>query len=220
VRWEVIGAGSVPPEAAHLHRQARQAGESGDYDRALRLLEEAHRLAPDWPYPLYDAAFTYLLQDDAVRAERYYARVDRLAPRGFFTCKTSLDGLHRELAGELPTGFCKAYATLEWVRDPAEKRAILEGIVGGFPNFAPAWNELANLLDAPDAILDAVARGLAASPDDDTRGMLLIRRALALHARGRAAEAVPILGELALDPASTLATESLAKYTLARLVDA
>jgi hypothetical protein len=49
---------------------------------------------------VYDAAFTYLLQGDAVRAEQYYAHVDRLAPRGFFTCKTSLDGLRRELAGE------------------------------------------------------------------------------------------------------------------------
>lgn len=85
VRWEVIGADAVPPEAAHLHRQARQAGEIGDYDRALRLLEQAHRLAPDWPYPLYDTAFTHLLGDDAVQAERYYAWVDRLAPRGFFT---------------------------------------------------------------------------------------------------------------------------------------
>jgi tetratricopeptide (TPR) repeat protein len=220
VRWEVVGADAVPPEAAHLHRQARQAGERGDYDRALRLLEQAHRLAPEWPYPLYDAAFTYLLQDDAVQAERYYARADRLAPRGFFTCKTSLASLRRELAGELPAGFCKAYATLEWVRDPAEKRAILEGIVGGFPAFAPAWNELANLLDEPDARLAAIEHGLAASPDEDTRGMLLIRRAMTLQALGQADEAVRILGTLALDPAATLATESVAKYCLARLVDA
>lgn len=91
---------------------------------------------------------------------------------------------------------------------------------GGFPAFAPAWNELANLLDDPSARLRAVERGLAASPDDDTRGMLLIRRAIALHACGQADEAVRILGGPALDPAATLATESLAKYTLARLADA
>jgi tetratricopeptide (TPR) repeat protein len=220
VRWEVVGAEAVPPEAARLHQQARQAGENGDYDRAIRLLDQAHRLAPNWPYPVYDAAFTYLLQGDAVRAEQHYAQVDSLAPRGFFTCKTSLDGLRRELAGELPAGFCTAYASLEWVRDPAEKRAILEGIVGRFPTFAPAWKELSNLLEAPEACLEAVERGLASNPDDDTRGMLLIRRALILHARGQSREAVRILGELALDPTATLATESLAKYALAQMVNA
>lgn len=219
VHWEVIGAEAVPPEAAQLHGRAQQAGENGDYEEALRLLDQARRLAPNWPYPVYDAAFTYLLQGDAVRAEQHYAEVDRLAPRGFFTCKTSLDGLRRELAGDLPPGFCKAYASLEWVRDPAEKRALLEGIVRSFPTFAPAWKELANLLENPEACLEAITRGLAAGPDDDTKGMLLIRRAL-LHAGGQPADAIRILGELALDPASTLATECLAKYALAQMVKA
>jgi tetratricopeptide (TPR) repeat protein len=220
VQWEVIGAEAVPSDAALLHRRARQAGEGGDYEEALRLLDQARGLAPGWPYPVYDAAYTYLLQGDAVRAEQRYAEVDRLAPRGFFTCKTSLDGLRRELAGELPPGFCRAYATLEWVRDAAEKRALLEGIVRGFPGFAPAWKELANLLEDPGACMEAITRGLAAEPDDETRGMLLIRRATLLNARGQPADAVRILGELALDPASTLATESLAKYVLAQMTGA
>jgi tetratricopeptide (TPR) repeat protein len=216
----LVGAEAVPAEAVVLHRRARAAGENGDYGRALQLLEQARTLAPDWPYPVYDAAFTYLLQGDAVLAEQYYARVDHLAPRGFFTCKTSLDSLRRELAGELPTGFCKAYATLEWVRDPAEKRKILEGIVSRFPTFAPAWKELSNLLEDSEACLEAVTCGLAASPDADTRGMLLIRRAVILHARGISVEAVQILGELALDRAATLASESLAKFVLAQLAGA
>ena len=53
-------------------------------------------LAPDWPYPVYDAAFTYLLQGDSLKAEERYAEVDRMAPRGFFTAKTSLDCLRRD----------------------------------------------------------------------------------------------------------------------------
>jgi tetratricopeptide (TPR) repeat protein len=217
VRWELVGGEAVPPEAAGLHRQARQAGEQADYDRAIRLLDEAHRLAPNWPYPVYDAAFTYLLQDDVVRAEQHYAEVDRLAPRGFFTCKTSLWSLRRELAGELPAGFSKAYATLEWVQDPAEKRAILQGIVGRFPDHAPAWKDLAVLLEDPEACLEAVTRGLAANPDDETKGVLLIRRAIILHERGQSAEAVQILGELALDPSATFANESIAKYVLGQI---
>lgn len=50
--------------------------------------------------------------------------------------------------------------------------------------------------------------------------MLLIRRAVTLHALGDPAEAIRILGTLALDPTATLATEGLAKYVLAQLVGA
>jgi hypothetical protein len=41
-----------------LHKQARQAGGAGDYKKAITLLERASSLAPAWPYPVYDAAFT------------------------------------------------------------------------------------------------------------------------------------------------------------------
>jgi hypothetical protein len=47
VRWEVIGAGAIPTEASRLHAEAREAGGRGDDPRALNLLEQAHRLAPD-----------------------------------------------------------------------------------------------------------------------------------------------------------------------------
>jgi hypothetical protein len=49
--------------------------------------------------------------------------------------------------------------------------------------------------------------------------MLLIRRAVVLQ-REQPAETVRILGELALDPAATLATECLAKFVLAQMFDA
>jgi hypothetical protein len=58
VRWEIIGGDAVPPEAARLHARARDAGANGDYFRALDLLDEAQALAPAWPYPVYDAAYT------------------------------------------------------------------------------------------------------------------------------------------------------------------
>jgi Flp pilus assembly protein TadD len=93
---QVVGGEPVPSEAKRLHEEARLAGGRGDYDRALELLNRAQQLAPTWPYPLYDAAFTHLLQGDSVKAEALYAEVDRMAPRGFFTCKTSLDCLRRE----------------------------------------------------------------------------------------------------------------------------
>jgi tetratricopeptide (TPR) repeat protein len=219
VDWQIKGSHTVPTEAVRLHEEARAAGERGDYDRALTLLDAAHALAPGWPYPVYDAAFTYLLQGDAGTAERCYAEVDRLAPRGFFTCKTTLDSLRRERAGELPAGFCKAFATLESLDDPPRKKAVLEGIVARFPAFAPAWKELAILLEDAADRLRAIASGLDAGPDGETRGMLLINKALVLHQRGEYDAAIAILGGLALDPASTLTTETLAKATLAQVID-
>ena len=76
VRWEITGGDPIPAQAAALHEQARAAGRQGDYARALTLLDQARTLAPGWPYPVYDAAFTHLLQGNAARAEELYARVD------------------------------------------------------------------------------------------------------------------------------------------------
>lgn len=219
VDWEIKGGHTVPTEAVRLHEEARAAGARGEYDRALVLLDAAHALAPGWPYPVYDAAFTYLLQGDTDTAERCYTQVDRLAPRGFFTCKTTLDSLRRERAGKLPAGFCKGFAALESLDDPPRKKAILDGIVARFPGFAPAWKELATLLDDAGDRLRAIEKGLEAEPDPETRGMLLLNKALVLHQRGEHGAAVAVLGDLALDPASTLATETLAKATLAQIIE-
>lgn len=218
VRWEVIGGGTIPPEATRLHDEARRAGGRGDYARALELLDRAHHLAPDWPYPVYDAAFTYLLQGDSIKAEERYAEVDRMAPRGFFTAKTSLDCLRREHAGTLSTGFCKAFASLEWIEDKDRKKALLEGLVAKFPAYPAAWKELSGLLEDDEARLQAIGRGLEHEPDGETKGMLLINKALILDRRGDRDGAIKILGELALDPQSTLGTEVLAKATLAQVV--
>jgi tetratricopeptide (TPR) repeat protein len=217
VNWEVIGAEQVPPEAKRLHQEARAVGGRGDYSRALTLLDQARDLAPQWPYPLYDAAFTYLLLDEPRMAEELYRRVDLMAPRGYFTCKASLDTLRRERDGELAAGFAKAYATIEWM-DPREKRRVLSNIVDKYPRFALAWKDLSMLLDDDTSRLNAIEQGLHGRPDAETLGILLINKASILAGRGDRDTAVAILGELALSPDSTLATEHLAKVVLAGLV--
>ena len=216
-RWEVIGADDVPPEAKRLHQEAREAGGRGDYARALDLLDQARAIAPRWPYPVYDAAFTYLLLGEPRMAEELYQRVDLMAPRGYFTCKASLDTLRRERAGELFPGFARAYATTEWM-DPAERKRLLAGIVDKFPGFALAWKDLSTLLDDDASRLHAIEQGLRGRPDGETLGVLLINKASILARRGERDTAVAILGELALSPDSTLATEHLAKVVLAGLV--
>lgn len=165
---------------------------------------------------VYDAAFTYLLLGEPSKAEELYERVDQMEPRGFFTCKASLDMLRRERAGELFPGFAEAYATTEWMA-PAQKTAVLTGIVDKFPEFAIAWKDLLMLLDGDTEKLHAIEQGPHGRPDPETLGILLINKAAILARQGDRNTAIAILGELALSPDSTLATEHLAKATLAVL---
>lgn len=214
-RYEVVGKSNVPAEAETLHKQARQAGGSGNYKKAITLLEQAAKLAPQWPYPVYDMAYTYLLMKDADNARKHYRKTVELAPRGYFTAITALDTLVREEKGELPPGTYLAYLSLEWLDDPAKKAETVRQLLKRVPAFAPGWKEVAVLAGDDADKLAAVAKGLAANPDAETKGILLINKALILDRQGDHDGAVRLLGELALDPASTYATEHLAKVTLA-----
>lgn len=218
VRYEVIGSATLPPDARLLHQQARQAGTRGDYKGAIAFLERASERAPDWPYPVYDRAYTHLLMKEFDDARRYYRKTLELSPRGFFTAITALDTLTREQNGELPVGTYLAYLSLEWVKDAEKKGRTVCEMVKVIPQFAPAWKEFAALCDDDGERLAAIENGLAARPDAETKGMLEINRALVLNLRGDKAAAVRLLGELALNAASTLGTEHSAKAALAILL--
>ena len=212
--WQVVGVGSIPPKAQALHEEAQLAGSRGDYDKALKLLDQAHLLAPDWPYPLYDAAYTHMLKGDLAKAEALYEQVDKMSPRGFFTNKTSLDCLRRERTGKVPAGFCKGFEALEWVADPAQKRAALEAVVAKTPGYPPAWLKLEEVLDDDRARLDAIQKGLSGEPDAETKGMLLLNKAVVMNRQGDKAGALKLLGELVADSATTLGVEALAKSSI------
>jgi tetratricopeptide (TPR) repeat protein len=216
-RYEIVGKSNVPAEAESLHQQARLAGESGDYRKAITLLEQACNLAPEWPYPVYDMAFTYLLMKDTENARKYYRKTVDLSPRGFFSAITAIDTLDREKRGDLPGGTYLAYLSLEWTDAPQKRTEIVHQLVKRVPVFAPGWKELAALSDNDAESLVAVERGLAANPDSETKGILQINRALILKRKGDREGAVRVLGGLALDPASTYATEHMAKVTLASI---
>jgi tetratricopeptide (TPR) repeat protein len=216
-QYEILGSSNVPVEAESLHRQARQAGGAGDFKKAIGLLERASSLAPAWPYPVYDMAFTYLLMKDAENARKHYRKTVELAPRGFFTALTALDALDREAKGDLPAGTYLAYLSLEWMDNPGQKADVVRQLVKRVPGFAPAWKEQAMRANADAEELDAIEKGLAVNPDGETKGILLINKALIMDRGGDHEAAVRLLGELALDPASTYATEHLAKVTLANI---
>jgi tetratricopeptide (TPR) repeat protein len=203
----------ISEEAHRLHQEGRAAGSSGDPVRAIELFHRAHQLAPEWPYPPYDMAFTYLLHDYLEQAETWYAKVDELAPRGFFTAKTSLDTIRRERRGELFDGFSKAFALLEWEPEEARRKALGE-ITQQYPAYAPAWKDLALLLDEDGERLQALECGLAASPDDETYGLLVLNKALVLDRRGARKDAVRLLRALLADPRCTEGAEAMASMTL------
>jgi len=80
----------------------------------------------------------------------------------------------------------------------------------------PAWllhgQDLARLF-ASTARRDAIEQGLAHEPDGETKGVLLVNQALVLDRRGQHDAAVKILGDLALDPNATQASEAVARFT-------
>ena len=218
VQYETIGKSNVSPAAESLHQQARQAGGRGDYETAIALFQQASELAPAWPYPIYDRAYTHLLIKDFDAARMYYQRTLELSPRGFFTAITALHTLVREKNGDLPIGTYLAYLSLEWTENEAQRDGAAREMVKQIPQFAPAWKEFASLCDDDDERFAAIEKGLAASPDAETKGMLEINKALVLNLKGDQAAAVRILEELALDPKSTFGTEHSAKAALSILL--
>lgn len=205
----------MPLKAQQLHAEARQAGSSGDYDKALDLLGRAGELAPDWPYPVYDAAFTNLLKGDHKEALRLYERVVEMAPRGFFMALTAVDCLRRESRGELPRGSYERLLMLEHLEDRSLKQAALKSMLDESPEFPAAWKELAHVLEDDESRLSAIEKGLSHRPDPETAGYLLFNKALILNQQGLHNEARRILGELALDPRTPLDIQEMAKVTLA-----
>ena len=205
--------------AKNLHEEARVLGQSGQYDESIRKLEAAMDLDPTWAYPVYDLAFTYLLKGDSVKALQFYQKTDELQPKGFFTTKTALYTLEGEQAGKFPSGLYMAYMQIEWTQDANEKFQIARTITDHVPDFAPAWKELANLLDDNTQRLNVIDTGLSKDPDAETQGVLLINKAIILDDNGKKEEAKKILGDLIFSAATTTANVELAKFALKSITE-
>ena len=218
IQWTVEGLDDVPPAAKQLHDQARRIGAAGQYDRALELLAEASKLAPEWPYPWYDAAFTTLLTGDTKGALELFRKTLKLSPRGFFSATTAEHYLSREVQGTLPTGTYQRFLDLEFQNED-KRRTGTRKLTEEVPDFSPAWKDYANLSEgtARDA---AIERGLACNPDVETRGFLLINKAFGLDGGGKSKEAKRILDELASDNTGSLGVQQMASKALIILASA
>lgn len=211
--YAVYGIEEVSELAKSLHNQARMFGQKGEYQNAIQKLEQANKEAPNWAYPLYDLAYTYLLQDDYENALKYYQLTDKVAPNGFYTSKTALHTLEREKAGDLKQGLYKSYLSLEWIDNQAEKKEMIKLLVDNFPSFAPAWKDYSSLLENEER-LSAIEKGLEQNPDIQTKGSLLINKALVISENGELQNASKILTQVIFDSNSTFGNVEMAKFVL------
>ncbi|MES2825720.1 MAG: hypothetical protein V4732_19115 [Pseudomonadota bacterium] len=218
VSWEIASENTVSLKATKLHNKGREFGQKGEYKSSILQLELAAKEDPKWAYPVYDLAYTYMLMGDFEKAHGYYQKVDQMAPRGFFTVKTALYTLNGEKDGKFPKGLYMSYLSTEWL-DVPKKIESLQNISQKLPKYAPVWKDLISFAANDEVAIKFIENGLSASPDAETYGILLINKALILHRSNRQKDALSILGELALDPTSSLGTEKLAKQTLAHLVN-
>lgn len=212
--YEVKMEKSIDEKAVSLHQAARESGQAGKYDEAISQLTEAIQLAPTWAYPPYDLAFTYLLKGDADNALKFYKKADELEPEGFFSTKTAVYALEGEKTGKFPKGIYIAYMQIEWTDDETEKLEIAKVITEKVPDFAPAWKGLALLLTDDSERLAAIEQGLSKSPDAETKGVLLINKALILNEKGEQDATKQLLDNLIFSPDATLGNVEIAKYAL------
>ena len=219
VNYEIMGTQNIDPKAQALHQEARELGQTGKYDLSIAKLEQAIRIQPTWAYPTYDLAYTYLLKGDFDNALKFYKKTDELEPKGFFTAKTALYSLEGERTGRFPKGLYAIYMQIEWTDDINKKLEIAKKITQNVPTFAPAWQELANLLNDKTARLHAIEQGLSNNPDADTKGILLINKAAILDNDGKKEDAKKLLGDLIFSTDITTGNLELAKFTLKSLLD-
>lgn len=204
----------INQRAIDLHQEARHFGQIGNYPEAINKLNEAIGIQPDWAYPYYDLAFTYLLNNDSAKALSFYKKTDELEPKGFFTTKTAIYTLEGENAGSFPQGLYLYFLGIEWAESNEKKFEIAKSIVEKAPDYAPAWKEISSLLEDDSERLKAIENGLSLDCDDETIGNLLINKALILDRQGENVESVRILKELISSDNCTTANLAIAKLVL------
>ena len=211
--------GPINEQANLLHLEAREAGQAGNYQLAIEKLLEVMTIEPLWAYPVYDLAFTYLLVGDFDNALKYYRETDVLEPDGFFTTKTAIYTLEGEKEGLFPEGLYTFYMQIEWTDEPEKKYHIAKQIVDNVPAFAPAWKEIAYLRTDPEERLYSIEQGLAGNPDRETKGILLLNKAMIISEKGDKETAKKLLSEIIESQETTISNSAIAKVALKSIKD-
>jgi tetratricopeptide (TPR) repeat protein len=195
--------------AEELHHRGREAGERGDFQEAIRLFELAHAADSEWPYPIYDLAFSYLLLKDFEKALAYYKRCNEMAPNGYYASKTAIWTMEKEAMGLYPKGMYLNYSQLEW-KDETERKLVLYNMINDFPDFAPAYKSLQSLIQDPEDRMKLIEKGLELDADDETYSMLLISKALLMSFTEKMPEAIQMLSDYLNSERKTLMGSKIA----------
>lgn len=216
--YDALSSNAANSEARALFEKARDAA---DIASRLELWKKAADLAPDWPLPVYLCADHYLQLGDTEAARTYYAKVLQISPRGFGVAVRAHDTLCREAKGEFPKGLYRHFykvLTSPTPLMPKDQWEVEMDMIARQNNFAPGFLALAQKTDSEKGRKMWVEAGLAAKPDPETRGQLLIMKAQILDKGGERSSAIAILGELVLDKNATLDVEYAAKGALRDMV--
>jgi hypothetical protein len=153
-----------------------------------------------------------LWQDDFESSLRDFQKTIELAPGGFHEAEVAVDTLTRESAGEFARGLYAVFARLEHM--PKDQRCFIVGqLLAKNPTFAPGWREQANCVAEPVPCLEVIERGLSSRPDRQTRGLLLVQKAMTMSSIGDTDGAVNVLRPLA--DSTSLSTRVWAEIALA-----
>lgn len=175
----------IPERAMQLHSEGRQHGMAGRFTEAIQSFQQAQQAAPDWLFPLYDIGYTYLLMGEDAKALEAFEQVEQRAPLGFSESKRMIDCLRREKDGRVPKGTLRAYLEVLRLTDHKEVLRKLEELTRKAPAFVPAWQELAMSAEDVAEGERLVEKTLSLDPDVESRGTLLVHRAILLRRRGQ-----------------------------------
>ncbi|GAA4271799.1 hypothetical protein U6A24_14510 [Aquimarina gracilis] len=212
--------------ASSFYEQGKKYQKETDNKKAIEEFKKAHKEAPNWIYPIYNLAVLYLLEDDYENALKYYQLADEIAPKGFYATKVALHTLQREKVGNLKKGVYKNYLLLELeglltgegsINRFVNKSAIRE-LLDEADTFAPIWKDYALFLDTTEEKLNAIEKGLAQDPDIETKGVLLINKAIFSNENGDFKKATKILVNVIFDPNSTVSNVEMAKFYLNSII--
>jgi hypothetical protein len=90
---------------------------------------------------------------------------------------------------------------------------MIKLLVDKFPNFSPDWKDYSSLLENKER-LNAIEKELEQNPDIETKGILLINKALVTNENGDFKSASKILTNLILNSNSTFGNIEMAKFVL------
>lgn len=219
VNYDQLGKKEMSEEAIKYHTRGRKLSKLGAYGDAMKLLKKAVSLAESSPYPYYDLAMVYVMRGDSSKALTNFKQCDELAPNGFFEVKTAVAALEMEKAGNIPEGTFRLYLQIEDTQDRKKKIELARQLTERYPNFAPGWRAMANLLQDSTQRKGAIEEGLNALPDIDTYANLKINEALILDMDGNKGESIRILGQLIFNEANTLGAVGIAKFVLSSILN-